>query len=93
MMRYVLLACLLVQVSLAIVCDDSICDGVVQPALNCENGIIEKGGFCGCTDVCAQAKGDPCGLTFASRFLLMPGPAPECGDGLECSGGVCVPSS
>ena len=37
-----------------IVCIPQLCANAVQEPLNCPGSIVEKGGFCGCTDVCAK---------------------------------------
>ncbi|KAK3746541.1 hypothetical protein RRG08_007599 [Elysia crispata] len=88
MFRYILLVCLLIQVSRAIVCTKQLCDGVQQPPLNCAGNIIKNGGFCGCTDVCAKVKGEPCGPT--ELFLRSPSPPIPCDTGLSCRNGICA---
>ncbi|GFS11284.1 cystine knot toxin [Elysia marginata] len=80
MLRYLLSCCLLIKLSLAIVCPPNFCDGVKQPLLDCKGGIINGGGFCGCTDICARVHGEDCDV---NTFLGMPNTA-QCDEGLTC---------
>ncbi|KAJ8298680.1 hypothetical protein KUTeg_022740 [Tegillarca granosa] len=67
-------------VSSAIVCTPELCQNVKQEPLNCQGSIIQKGGFCGCTDACAKVEGELCQATYMFGII----PAGSCDKGLTC---------
>merc|ERR1711962_148850 len=79
----IILACVIVAVTSAIVCPPDACAGVKQEALNCKDGVLKNAGFCGCTDVCARVENEPC---MAPNLLLGVPNTKKCDEGL-----VCVP--
>ncbi|GFR71677.1 equistatin-like [Elysia marginata] len=93
MYRFILILSLLVQASSAFIqCTEDICDDAEQPPLHCKGGIIMNGGWCGCTDVCAKQRGEPCGWPRipVTELLLGGPPPPRCDQGLRCVHNVCV---
>lgn len=77
--------CSVIVATQAIVCKPGICDAITCDNLeDCErrNGIVrEKGGFCGCCDLCVVQlrEGEGC----PPPFMGVP-PRRECAEGLYC---------
>merc|ERR1712136_486085 len=80
MLRAAVVLCLM-GLSSAIVCTPELCEGVTQPLLSCQGGIIKQGGFCGCTDVCAKVEGEHCQAELTFGLSVSAG---TCDSGLHC---------
>nr|CAI5833927.1 unnamed protein product [Callosobruchus analis] len=74
----------------AIQCTPNICQTVRCAAAVCESNqvLVEKGGFCGCCDLCVTIlkEGEKCPVLH-----IRGGPPPtiRCAKGLRCVKGVC----